>query len=172
MFALKRFSRSAPPGTTILIQAACIAPTMKNPPVENAGGRKVERSPGLKAGSTASSGGALDVFWRERQGAATLAACGKNRVSDGRLNHRSARLAQTAGRAVALDEMNIQDLRIFIHARDAVHVEVSLFDAAILDGNFTPHTGRLPEIDGALHLRQRLVRMHQGTGVHHRRDFL
>src|SRR5258706_14252283 len=99
------------------------------------GGRRKRRSPGGHSGrADYTLGRALDVFRRERQGTAALAAGGKYRIADGRLNHRSAWLAQTARRAVALDEVNIQNLRIFIDAGNAVHVEVGLFDAAILDG--------------------------------------
>src|SRR5260221_10496395 len=122
------------------------------------GGRRKRRSPGGHSGrADYTLGGALDVFRRERQGTAALAPGGKNRIADGRLNHRSTRLAQTPPRAVALYEMNIQELRIFIHARDPEHVEVGLFYAAILDGDLTPQASRLTEVDRSFDLCQRLI---------------
>src|SRR5260221_12634554 len=80
------------------------------------GGRRKRRSPGGHSGrADYTLGGALDVFRRERQATAALAAVCKNRIADGRLNHLSTRLAQTARLAVALTEMTNKKLRVFLH---------------------------------------------------------
>src|SRR5436190_23951313 len=96
-------------------------------------------------------GRAFDVFRRERQRTAPLATGSKNCIADGGLDNCSAWFAQPTWCAVALDEVNVEDLRSFINACNTVHVEVGLFDPAVADRDFAPHASRLTEINRALH---------------------
>src|SRR5262249_50836395 len=69
-----------------------------------------------------------------------LAGRGKDGVRDCRRDADRARFADTARRFAVLHKVHL-DLRSFIHAQDAIVIEVMLFHAAILERDLAPECG-------------------------------
>src|SRR5262245_24827054 len=88
----------------------------------------------------------------DRQLANPFARRCEDRIGERRHHARGSRLADPAGRLVALHQIDV-DLRRLVDAQHSVVAEVGLLDAAVLDGDLAIERGRKAEYDAALHLR-------------------
>ena len=94
-----------------------------------------------------------------------LAGRREDRVGQRRRQRRGTGLADATGRFGTLHQIHL-DRRRLVDAQHAVVVEIALFDAAILEGDFVEERGREAKHDAAFHLRPHRVRVDHHTAVH------
>src|SRR5882672_1110223 len=86
------------------------------------------------------------------QGTNAVAGGGEDGVGDGGERWRKRRLAQTGGRIVSLQVMDFDGCRRLIYTHRFVFVEIALFGAAAVDGDFASHEIAESFRDSALRL--------------------
>src|SRR5258705_13849507 len=104
------------------------------------------------------------LLWIDRQPAQALASGGKYRIGDRRDNGGRSWLTHPTGGFSTLDNVHL-DGRRFVYAQDLVGVEVPLFDAPVLQGNFSKKSGRDSENHGALDLCPDSVGIHDRAAI-------
>jgi len=88
-----------------------------------------------------------------------------HRVAEGASHHRDADLADTAGRLVARNQLDVNFIGRLRHARRPVGVKITFLQLAILDIDLLVQRGTQSHDGGAFDLRDDRVRIDDHTGV-------
>src|SRR5262245_41435527 len=139
------------------------------PPLLSVG---LERGLRVRLSKPRGRSGRADILRSKRQAPDTLTGSSENRVRNCTLNHGCGRLAKAAWRLAwcGFNEGDFHLLWRFVDSNHAVLIEVALLDRVVLHCDLAEHTSRLAKVDARFRLGQRLIRMNQRTGVHHRHN--
>ena len=114
-------------------------------------------APGAFANSRQTNQGPILGFALElvtkRECSDALSGGRENGVAQGRRQGRYRHFAHTRGPVRAVDDVNIDMARAFVHAHHPVAVEIRLLDSAVLDRDFLMQRRRQGVVYAALHLR-------------------